>query len=93
MQALAPVLSPHGVLTLKPSDETSTLDPDRGVRIAEAFVRGSGHGLLCLGVDEVGTTLPPSLAYWRELGTRYVTALCALPGLGRSRDEAGCRFA
>ena len=87
MQALAPVLSPHGVLTLKPSDETSTLDPDRGVRITKAFVRGSGHGLLCLGVDEVGTTLPPSLAYWRELGTRYVTALCALPGLGEAATK------
>jgi non-specific serine/threonine protein kinase len=24
------------------------------------------------------------LSYWRELGTRYVTALCALPGIGES---------
>jgi hypothetical protein len=87
MQALAPVLSPHGVLSLKPSDEAAALDPQRGARIVQAFVRGSGHGLLCLGADEVGTSLPPSLAFWREFGTRYVTALRALPGL----DEAATK--
>jgi non-specific serine/threonine protein kinase len=87
MQALAPVLSPHGVLSLKPSDGTTALDPQRSARIVQAFVRGSGHGLLCLGADEVGTSLPPSLAYWREFATRYVTALCALPGL----DEAATK--
>jgi non-specific serine/threonine protein kinase len=37
---------------------------------------------LCLGVDEIGTALPPVLSYWREFGARYVTALCALPGIG-----------
>ena len=44
--------------------------------------KGPGHGLLCLGADEVGTVLPPVLSYWREFAGRYVTALCALPGLG-----------
>src|ERR1700716_2884440 len=82
MAALAPILSPRGVLTLKPSDEAMVLDPTRGARIEQAFARGAGHGLLCLGADEVGANLPPLLAYWRELGTRYVTALCALPDLG-----------
>ena len=48
----------------------------------KAFARGSGHGLLVLGADEVGTTLPPTLSYWRKFGARYVTALCALPGIG-----------
>ena len=87
MQALAPVLSPHGVLSLKQSDDAAALDPGRGARIAQAFIRGSGYGLLCLGVDEVGTSLPPSLAYWREIGTRYVTTLCALPGLGEAATK------
>ena len=27
------------------------------------------------------------LSYWRELGTRYVTALCALPGIGEGRTK------
>ena len=82
MMALAPVLNPHGVLNLKPTDDAPALDDVRGARLERAFARGSGHGLLCLGADEVGTSLPPSLAYWREFAARYVAALCALPGLG-----------
>jgi non-specific serine/threonine protein kinase len=83
---LAPLLTPHGLLTLAPSpdaaDEKAVLEPARGARLEQAFARGSGHGLLCLGADEVGTTLPPALSYWRKLGAGYVTALCALPGIG-----------
>ena len=84
MAALAPVLSPHGVLALKAANDGAALDLARGARLEQAFARGSGHGLLYLGANEIGTILPPLLAYWRELGSRYVTALCALPGL----DEA-----
>ena len=84
MTALAPALNPHGVLNLKPSDDAPALDEVRGARLERAFARGSGHGLLSLGADEVGTSLPPSLAYWREFAARYVAALCALPGLGEA---------
>lgn len=84
IQDLAPVLSPHGVLSLKPSDPTEVFDPGRKTRMAQAFVRGPGHGLFCLGAEEVGTSLPPSLAYWREFGARYIVAVCALPGLGEA---------
>jgi hypothetical protein len=45
-------------------------------RLVRAFERGSGHGLLLLGADETGTSLPPVYGYWREFGSRYVTALC-----------------
>jgi superfamily II DNA or RNA helicase len=83
---LAPVLTPHGLLTLRDTDEGLAVEPERGARLVQAFARGSGHGLLCLGADEVGTALPPVLSYWRELGARYVAALCALPGAG---DRAG----
>jgi superfamily II DNA or RNA helicase len=82
MAFLAPVLTPHGLLTLRQTEEEPALDPARGERLARAFGRGAGHGLLCLGADEVGTALPAVLSYWRELGARYVTALCALPDLG-----------
>ncbi len=82
MTILAPVLTPHGVLTLMPADEGVALEPQLGTRLTQAFRRGSGHGLLCLGAGEVGTALPPMLSYWRDFGTRYVTALCALPGIG-----------
>jgi hypothetical protein len=87
MAQLAPVLSPHGVLLLKSSDEAEALDAARGSRLERAFGRGAGHGLLQLGAGEVGTGLPPSLAYWRDLGARYVTALCALPGLGEASTK------
>jgi non-specific serine/threonine protein kinase len=86
MIMLAPLLTPHGLLALVPSadtvEEAPALEPTRGARLQRAFSRGSGHGLLALGIDEIGTTLPPTLSYWRKLGARYVTALCALPGMG-----------
>jgi non-specific serine/threonine protein kinase len=83
---LAPVLTPHGLLTLMHSagseQETLALEGERGVQLEQAFARGCGHGLLFLGADEVGTTLPATLSYWRKFGAHYVTALCALPGIG-----------
>jgi non-specific serine/threonine protein kinase len=82
MTMMMPVLTPHGVLTLRRDVETSSLEPARRDRLERAFHRGSGHGLLALGADEVGTALPTELAYWRGFGARYVTALCALPDLG-----------
>jgi non-specific serine/threonine protein kinase len=87
MRSLAPVLTPHGALILAPTEDAATLDDGLGARLQQAFARGSGHGLLNLGADQVGAALPPPLSYWRELGTRYVTALCALPGLGESGDK------
>ena len=85
MMKLVPVLTPHGLLTLVQSldaaEEAPALALERSVRLEKAFARGSGHGLLVLGADEVGTTLPPTLSYWRKFGARYVTALCALPGI------------
>ncbi len=85
--ALEPVLTPHGLLTLRQTGKTLALESQQGLRLEKAFIRGSGHGLLWLGADEVGTALPPVLSYWRELGVRYVTALCALPGVGDGRTK------
>ena len=55
---LAPVLTPHGLLTLRQTTKPLGLEPEQGARLKQAFARGSGHGLLCLGADEVGTALP-----------------------------------
>ena len=79
---LAPVLTPHGLLMLRQTEEAPALEAEQGSRLEKAFVQGPGHGLLCLGADEVGTALPPVLSYWREFGAGYVTALCALPDIG-----------
>src|SRR6266567_701167 len=59
MMILAPVLTPHGLLTLRPTEEAPALEPELGSRLEQAFARGSGHGLLWLGANEVGTALPP----------------------------------
>jgi superfamily II DNA or RNA helicase len=74
--ALAPLLTPHGRLLLTASDEAPVLPAEVARRLREAFARGSGEGLLQLGASEVGTHLPPVLAYWRELGSLYVHAVC-----------------
>jgi superfamily II DNA or RNA helicase len=84
---LEPVLTPHGVLTLRQMGQAL-----EHVRLVEAFGRGSGHGLLWLGANEVGTSLPPVLSYWRELGVRYVTALCAVPGIGEGHTKPPVPF-
>src|SRR5450631_2953420 len=78
---LAPVLTPHGSLILRQTEEVLALESERYSRLEEAFLRGPGHGLLYLGADQVEATLPPVLSYWREFAARYVTALCALPDI------------
>jgi superfamily II DNA or RNA helicase len=87
MTALAPALSPHGVLSLKPSDDAPAADTTAGTRIERAFARGAGHGLLHLGVEAVGIALPAVLSYWREFGARYVTAVCSLPGIAEGKHK------
>jgi superfamily II DNA or RNA helicase len=58
-------------------------------RLVAAFARGSGHGLLQLGADEVGTPLPADLSYWRDFAARYVAALCVLPDLAERASKPG----
>jgi non-specific serine/threonine protein kinase len=53
----------------------------------QAFARGAGHGLLRLGGAEVGRVLPPVLTYWRDFGSRYVTALCTRPDVAERQVE------
>ena len=69
-------LTPHGRLILTHDPDAQHLDALLQDRLRQAFERGSGHGLLLLGADEVGATLPPVYSYWREFGARFVTALC-----------------
>src|SRR5947207_12565235 len=77
--SLAPILTPHGRLSLIEEEGAPVLDFELARRLREAFVRGPGHGLLQLGAGEAGTALPPAFSYWREFGARYVTVLCTQP--------------
>jgi hypothetical protein len=89
---LAPVLTPHGLLILDntgwQAGDALALPPEQNSRLEQAFARGSGHGLLCLGADEVGTALPAILSYWRELAARYVSAVCALPEISEGSRKS-----
>src|SRR5260221_8367586 len=89
---VAPALTPHGLLILRPTEEAQASESGQSSRLVKAFERGAGHGLLCLGIDEVGTALPPVLSFWREFGARYVTALCALPGIGEGSSKPPVPF-
>jgi hypothetical protein len=46
---LAPVLTPRGLLILRPTEEALGLESEQNSRLEKAFLRGPGHGLLCLG--------------------------------------------
>src|SRR2546422_11146777 len=74
--SLSLALTPRGRLVVSLEADAAPLDSRLAERLAGAFERGPGHGLLLLGADEAGTTLPPVHSYWREFGARYVTALC-----------------
>ncbi len=84
--SLTPRLTPHGRLVLEPVVGAPPLDLAVAERLRAAFARGSGHGLLHLGAGEVGGTLPAALATFRELGARYVAALCMRPDAAASRE-------
>jgi superfamily II DNA or RNA helicase len=77
---LVPILTPHGRLLLEDAESPGfSLATDFAERLAEAFGRGHGHGLLQLGAAEVETAIPAVFAYWREFASRYVVAVRTLP--------------
>jgi hypothetical protein len=73
------LLTPQGHLLFAPDADEPPLTAELQRNLAETFTLGSGHGLLYLGATEVGTVLPPTLAWWRDFASRYVTLLCATP--------------
>src|SRR5688572_4600268 len=79
MPSLVPILTPTGRLLVAASDDGFPIDPVAAQHIELAFARGPGHGLLHLGAAEPATPLPPTLGYWRDLGARFVTAVCGVP--------------
>ena len=77
-------LTPHGRLVAEDDDDAPDLDPRTATRLADAFARGSGHGLLQLGAGEVGQLLPPAFLWWRAFAARYVAAVCLHAPAGES---------
>jgi superfamily II DNA or RNA helicase len=85
---LAATLTPHGRLTLVQDDNAAAIEAELAQRLESAFARGSGHGLLQLGANEIGVALPSTLSYWREFAAQYVTAVCTLPNTGAGPSKA-----
>lgn len=56
-------------------------------RLIEAFSTGTGHGLFHLGAVELGTSLPPVFAFWREFGHLFLVGLCALSDVEEQRAK------
>jgi len=77
-QALASALTPSGHVSVWLNDEADLSEEAHAAsdRIQAAFTLGSGQGLLHLGAAELSTDLAPSLAFWRDLGHEFVSAIC-----------------
>jgi hypothetical protein len=72
-------LTPRGKLVFEDKGDAPDLDAGIAVRLREAFERGSGEGLWCLGAGEAGATLPPVFTWWRDFAARFVAALRRRP--------------
>lgn len=81
-------LTPKGHLQFGAEPDAPLLSDALADRLAAAFARGTGHGLLQLGAAEVTTALPPLWAFWRDFATRFVTALTATPEDGEIAVDA-----
>ncbi len=86
---LALGVTPSGHLYLETVPRPSgRLAPTVVAAIREAFERGVGSGLLHLAAaelaDNLANTLPPSLAFGRELGYIFMTRLCASADLANA---------
>ncbi|RYG77232.1 hypothetical protein EON77_10200 [bacterium] len=75
-RALTLAISPQGTPYLAPA-EADDLDPVVRARVAAAFARGAGHGLVYLALDVHDTALPPSFSYLRGLASALLSALAA----------------
>src|SRR5947207_5306951 len=74
-------LTPRGHLRFAVTDDPTELSPALSRKFEQAFARGSGHGLLELGIGQVGTALPPDMSYWRDFAARLITKICTHPNL------------
>ena len=82
------VVSPSGLpRVVAAGGDDEVVAGDQGSAIAAAFEGGAGKGALHLGAVEVGTSLPPAFAYFRELGHELVARACAHPDLEALRDQ------
>jgi len=77
---LALAISPQGVphLDVRPSPE-STAPAALARELASDLARGPGFAILQLASRHPGETLPPSVAFFRDLGALFLARACAAP--------------
>ncbi|MBX3666813.1 MAG: DEAD/DEAH box helicase [Rhodocyclaceae bacterium] len=86
---VALALYPHGRLHLEETPQDyDTPAPAVAARLHKAFGHGGGHGLLHLGAVELGSELPASLAWGREIARLFMSRLCALPNFAQIWESA-----
>ena len=84
---VALAISPRGVLHLDSRAPDAMAIPERiAARLSEAFAAGIGSGLLHLASVELGTGLPPSLAFARDMARLFFTRLCGVAELEGNRS-------
>lgn len=76
--ALVPGLTPQGLLWLDRMEDEFLLGSSLSNRVEDSFARGAGHRLLNLSAGEAESILPPSFAWWRDFGMRFIADLCSL---------------
>ncbi|HVV85911.1 MAG TPA: DEAD/DEAH box helicase [Kofleriaceae bacterium] len=79
--AIAPAMTPHGRLLCVDDAEAVPLEAGLAARLRDGFAAGPGEGLLALA-GMAAAAMPAAWAYWRELATRYVAAVCLRSGDG-----------
>ena len=65
-------LTPQRHILLEAAEDAPILDDVIAERLADAFARGTGHGLMRLGACEVGQVLSPTFAWWRDIAARFL---------------------
>ncbi|MCA9611000.1 MAG: ATP-dependent helicase, partial [Myxococcales bacterium] len=69
-------VTPSRTMVLHPTADAGALEEARARAIEEAFAKGPGFGLLHLAGPELNRELPVDLGFGRELGRRFLAALC-----------------
>lgn len=80
-------VTPQGHIDLQSGQSDSRLIVQAAQRIRKAFSFGSGHLLLHLATAELSTELPPDFAFFRELGRRFLVAMCSIPDPEQQRAQ------
>jgi superfamily II DNA or RNA helicase len=86
---LALAISPSGTVHLDPRAPPEGCAPAALTReITSDLARGAGLALLQLAARHPGETLPPSVAFFRDVGSLFLARACAAPDGGKSQAPA-----